>query len=100
MDGPKPYPVRIEGQPDTDLSRWLWVVKWWLLAIPHYLVLGFFLGGGVWLSNRAVDSRDTGWLWGSGLIGLLVLVAGFVLLFTGTYPKPMPQNQSSTRDAA
>ena len=40
----------LPGHLDIDypehLSRGLVLVKWWLLAIPHYLVLGFFLGGG------------------------------------------------------
>jgi hypothetical protein len=31
------YPVRVDGTLDRHLSRWLWLVKWWLLVIPHYL---------------------------------------------------------------
>jgi hypothetical protein len=38
VDEPQPYPVCIEGQLDTGLSRWLWLVKW-ILAIPHHIVL-------------------------------------------------------------
>ena len=41
MSAELPYPVRVEGLLDPELSRWLWLVKW-LLAIPHFIVL-FFL---------------------------------------------------------
>ena len=56
--------------------------KSWLLALPHLAVLAAFFG---WW-NAAIT-------WGSttlqppGLLGILVLVAGVVLLFTGRYPR-------------
>ena len=37
------YPLNIRGDfPDGDISRWLWLVKWFL-AIPHLIAL-IFLG--------------------------------------------------------
>jgi hypothetical protein len=61
---PPPYPVRIEGELDAGVSRWLWLVKW-LLAIPHYIVLAF--------------------LWLGALFA--VIFAWFAILFTGRYPR-------------
>lgn len=32
------YPVKVQAELDSPLSRWLWVVKP-ILALPHYVVL-------------------------------------------------------------
>ena len=58
------YPVKVNAQLDTRLSRGLWLVKW-LLAIPHYVILAF--------------------LWLAFLV--LSVVALFAILFTGRYPQ-------------
>jgi Domain of unknown function (DUF4389) len=79
------YPTRLDVAHPPALSRGLVLVKWWLLALPHYLVVGVFAGG-VWAGVNAADDHGT-WSSGGGLIGLLVLIAGIVLLFTGRYPK-------------
>jgi hypothetical protein len=71
------YPATLEVAYPERLSRGLVLVKWWLLAIPHYLVLAVFVGGAV---------SVFGWRWSGGLIGLLVLFAAVALLFTGHYP--------------
>jgi hypothetical protein len=77
------YPARLEVPYPESLSRGLVLVKWWLLAIPHYLVVAIFAGGGL----AAWAAGGGGWLLGSGgLVGLLVVIAGVVLLFTGRYP--------------
>jgi hypothetical protein len=60
-----PYPEK--------LSRGLVLVKWWLLAIPHYIVINFIQGGYEW--------------GGAGLIFYLVIFAAIALLFTGKYPQ-------------
>jgi len=79
------YPARLEVEYPQALSRGLVLVKWWLLALPQYLVVAVFAGGALAGFNEAND----GWAWtsGGGLIGLLVLIAAVVLLFTGRYPK-------------
>jgi hypothetical protein len=81
------YPAHLEIDYPDHLSRGLVVVKWWLLAIPHYLILAFFAGGGVYLANEATASDQSVWTWGSGLIGLLVLFAAVALAATGRYPQ-------------
>ena len=79
------YPARLDVEYPQSLSRGLVLVKWWLLALPHYLVVAVFAGGALAGFNEAND--DSAWTSGGGLIGLLVLIAGVVLLFTGRYPK-------------
>ena len=76
------YPAHLEVAYPDDLSRGLVLVKWWLLAIPQYLVVGLFLGTGLYVAS---DGEVQGW--SGGLIGLLVLIAAVVLLFTGRYPR-------------
>src|SRR5947199_546068 len=79
------YPARLEVEYPESLSRGLVLVKWWLLAVPHYLIVGVFAGGGM-----AAWAGGHGWLLGSGgLIGLLVAIAAVALLFTGRYPKSL-----------
>jgi Domain of unknown function (DUF4389) len=68
------YPATLSVDYPQNLSRGLALVKWWLLAIPHYLIVGVFLGG-VWYGLHF-----------GGAVGVLVFVAVVALLFTGRYP--------------
>jgi hypothetical protein len=84
------YPATLDVAYPEHLSRGLVLVKWWLLAVPHYLILGFFLGGGSYAVYRVADAPASNAgvsVWGGGLIGLLALIAGVALLFTGRYPR-------------
>ncbi len=71
LDPVADYPATLEVAYPERLSRTLALVKWWLLAIPHYLVVGIFAGSGS----------------SGGLVFLLVLIAGVAVLFTGRYPR-------------
>ncbi|WP_102144594.1 DUF4389 domain-containing protein [Mycobacterium hubeiense] len=53
---------------DVDApSRWLWLVKWCVLAVPHYpILIVLYL-----------------------VYPLVTLVAGVAILFTGRYPRPI-----------
>ena len=79
------YPARLSVAYPQSLSRGLALVKWWLLALPHYLIIGVFTGSAIAGFNEANDSAV--WATGGGLIGLLVLFAGLSLLFTSRYPR-------------
>ncbi len=89
------YPATLEVEYPERLSRGLVLVKWWLLAIPQYIIVAIF-GSGLWGFSGLLDGGGnwgSSWgswgNWGGGLIGLLVLIAGFVLLFTGRYPRDL-----------
>jgi hypothetical protein len=81
------YPAKLDVAYPRQLSRGLVLVKWWLLAIPHYLIIGLFAGGFVWWTTEFNDAGGAILQIGGGLIGMLVLIAGFALAFTGRYPQ-------------
>lgn len=56
------YPARLEAKLDSNLNRWLWLVKWFLL-IPHYIILIF-----LWLAFIVTS-----------------VVAFFIVLFKGKF---------------
>lgn len=88
LDDDPGYPAHLEVAYPYDLSRGLVLVKWWLLAIPHYLIVGILLGNG---SQRVTLSNgETEWISaGPGLIPLLVLFAAVIVAFTTHYPRPL-----------
>jgi hypothetical protein len=81
------YPATFDIAYPERLSRGLVLVKWWLLAIPHYLIVGLFTSGLVWWTTQIGESGNAMLQVGGGLIGLLVLIAAIALVFTGHYPQ-------------
>lgn len=67
------YPADLEVARPAMLTPVLVLVKWWLLTIPHYIVLALFVG--------------CGWARWPGLLWVLVFFAAVALLFTGRYPR-------------
>jgi len=59
-----PYPLSLRGELDPDLSRWLWLVKWFL-AIPHLILLAL--------------------LWTAVIV--VYVIAFFAILFNARYPR-------------
>lgn len=78
------YPAHLAIEYPEHLSRGLVLIKWWLLAIPHYIIVGLFAGGGALATSR-LGEQHYNWT-GGGLIGILVIVAAVILAITGRYP--------------
>ena len=68
------YPADLQVEYPEKLSQGLVLVKWWLLAIPHLIIVGLFMGG---YGGRG----------GGGLVSILAIIAAIILLFTGKYPE-------------
>lgn len=79
------YPARLNVAYPENLSRLLVLVKAWLLALPHYLIVAFFIGGTISLATGDERIQYSS----PGLIGVLAVIAGIVLLFTGKYPETL-----------
>jgi hypothetical protein len=59
-------PVRVRSDIDAP-SRWLWLAKWCVLAVPHYpILIGLYL-----------------------LYPLVTIAAGVAIVFTGRYPRAL-----------
>lgn len=98
-----PYPADFDVEYPDRLSNGLVLVKWWLLALPHLLLVGVLAGGtwawswpwsswvwpSSWFARPEEWNPDLWWDPGVSLLGLLVIVAAVILLFTGLYPRAL-----------
>jgi hypothetical protein len=75
LDAEAGYPATLDLPYPERLSRGLVLIKWWLLAVPQYIIVAV-LGGGAAIALH-------GW----GLIAILVLIAAVAVLFTRRYPR-------------
>jgi hypothetical protein len=82
LDHDPSYPADFDVEYPEHLSRGLVLVKWWLLAIPHLVIVGVFAGG--WGLGWDGAPRAAG---GGGLIAILALVAVVITAFRGEYPR-------------
>lgn len=78
------YPADITVDHPEHLSRGLVLVKWWLLAIPHLLIVAIFAGG--WGAGGDEEWRIVG---GGGLIAVVALIGVVIHAVRGQYPREL-----------
>jgi hypothetical protein len=84
------YPADFDVDYPEHLSRGLVLVKSWLLAIPQLIIVALVTSDiPLWVSRRDDMTAGSSATAGISLLGILVLVAGLTLLFTGRYPRPL-----------
>jgi hypothetical protein len=76
------YPASLDVAYPEHLSRGLVLVKSWLLAIPHLLIVWALTAS--W--GTGGDDDGARFVFSGGLLGLAVMIAAIILLFTGRYP--------------
>ncbi|EPR75409.1 Alcohol dehydrogenase, zinc-binding domain protein [Leifsonia rubra CMS 76R] len=72
------YPATFEVAYPSTLSRWKVLFKSWLFALPQLVIIAVATGA-TW------DAWNGGAANGVSLLGLLLLVAAIILLFSGVY---------------
>ena len=77
------YPADLSIDYPERLSRGLVLVKWWLLAIPHYLIIAAVVGTAVQTLDRETSAGPVA----ISLFVVLLLIVVVALLFTGRYPR-------------
>ena len=80
------YPATLDIAYPEELSRGLVLVKWWLLALPHYLILAVLTSGATWVVADVGD-YEVVYRTAPGLLDLVVCFVAVALLFTGRYPR-------------
>jgi Domain of unknown function (DUF4389) len=83
------YPADLDVAYPEHLSHGLVLVKSWLLALPHLLIVGVMAGDLLtypWAANDGWSGANASPLGGYSLLNLLVVLAGFFLLITRRYP--------------
>jgi hypothetical protein len=81
------YPADFDVDYPERLSRGLVLVKWWLLAIPHYLILAAIFGGLGRTWAHYGSHHHYPHLGSIPLFVILIVVVIVALLFTGRYPR-------------
>ena len=79
------YPADLEVDYPPRLSHGLVLVKWWLLVIPHLFIVAIIAGGSWGWTANGVNGWTTAAGTGFSLLGILVLIAAVILLFSGRY---------------
>lgn len=82
------YPADFDVAYPERLSRGLVLVKWWLLAIPHLIIVGILTTGSMgatWVMSTQADTWVKTTSGVPSLLGVLVLITAVILLFTAHY---------------
>jgi hypothetical protein len=76
------YPADLTVEYPERVPHWQPLLAW-LFAIPHFLIIAAVSGG----SYQVTRGNQVEYVGPPSLVGVAVLVAAVVLLFTGTYPR-------------